>query len=348
MISVIVPVYCVEPYLRKCIDSILNQTYRDYEVILIDDGSPDECGNICDSYANKDSRVRVIHTDNHGLSAARNVGLTESQGDIICFIDSDDWIDPTMLEVMEAKMNETDADLCVCGFWFENDVTKKEYSFDYSICSSSTAIRVLVNEKLNGNVWNKLYRRKLFCEYNSDKSDSQEYDLIRFPEGKNYEDYFILHKLINNANKVVTLNESLYHYRLRRDSITKTYSAKNLLDYADAHFERFYFLQNNKELRDLFSEAEILAEPAKGLSKVWRWWYGCSKNEKIDNLQKLKDLESFIQKNFPLFGYKTWPKHLRIASFFMHSRSGVSFWIIYNLNSLFRILKPKDANNLFI
>ena len=348
MISVIVPVYCVEPYLRKCIDSILNQTYRDYEVILIDDGSPDECGNICDSYANKDSRVKVIHTDNHGLSAARNVGLTESQGDIICFIDSDDWIDPTMLEVMESKMNEADADICVCGFWFENDVTRKEYSFDYSICSSSTVLKTLVNEKLNGNVWNKLYRRKLFSEYDSDKSNHQEDRLIRFPEGKNYEDYFILHNLINNANKVVTITESFYHYRLRNDSITKIYTAKNLLDYAEAHFVRYNFLLNNKDVRDLFSESEILAEPAKGLSKVWRWWYGCSKNEKNENVQKIKEMETFVRKNFPLFGYKSWPNHLRIASFFMHSRSGVSFWIIYNLNGLFRKLRPKDANNVFI
>lgn len=348
MISVIVPVYCVEQYLQKCIDSILNQTYRDFEVILIDDGSPDECGKICDSYANKDARVKVIHTDNHGLSAARNVGLSESQGDVICFIDSDDWIDPTMLEVMESKMNEADADICVCGFWFENDVTRKEYSFDYSLCSSNTALKTLVNEKLNGNVWNKLYRRKLFFECDSDKSNYLKDKLIRFPEGKNYEDYYILHRLIKNANKVVTLTESLYHYRLREDSITKTYSAKNLLDYADAHFVRYNFLLNNKDVHDLFSESEILAEPAKGLSKVWRWWYGCSKKEKNENVQRIKDLEAFIRKNLPLFGYKTWPKHLRIASLFMHSSSGISFWIIYNLNGLFRKLRPKDANNLYI
>lgn len=347
MISVIVPVYKVEPYLDMCIDSILNQTFCDFELIIVDDGSPDECGKICDVYASKDARVRVIHTENHGLSAARNVGLFESQGDIICFIDSDDWIEPNMLEMLEFKMSVTAADVCVCGFWCENGKTKMEYSLDNSIYSSNAALKCLVNGKLNDNVWNKLYRRKIFYDSNSDEIYHKD-NLIIFPEGKNFEDYFIMHKLINNANKVVTLSESLYHYRLRRDSITKNYTAKNLLDYADAHFARFNYLQNNKEICDLFSKSEILAEPAKGLSKVWRWWYGCSKNEKKENIQFIKDMETFVHDNFPLFGYKSWPRHLRIATFFMHSRSQVSFFMVYYLNRIFRRIRPKDANNIYL
>ncbi len=116
MISIIVPVYKDEPYLRQCVDSILNQTYRDIEVLLIDDGSPDRCGEICDEFAKKDQRIRVFHTENKGLSAARNLGLREAKGEYIGFVDSDDWIEPDMYEVLLKRMQETGADISVCSF----------------------------------------------------------------------------------------------------------------------------------------------------------------------------------------------------------------------------------------
>ena len=115
MISVIVPVYKVEPYLRQCVDSILGQTYRDIEVLLIDDGSPDRCGEICEEYAGKDARVRVFHTENNGLSSARNLGLREAKGEYIGFVDSDDWIDPDMYEILLRRIEESGTNVSVCG-----------------------------------------------------------------------------------------------------------------------------------------------------------------------------------------------------------------------------------------
>ena len=114
-ISVVVPVYKVEPYLRKCLDSIVNQTYRDLEIILIDDGSPDNCGRICDEYAERDARIRVVHQENSGLSAARNAGLKLVSGSYIGFVDSDDWIEPDMYSYLLGNALEYQADIAVCS-----------------------------------------------------------------------------------------------------------------------------------------------------------------------------------------------------------------------------------------
>ena len=121
MISVIVPVYNVEPYLRKCLDSIVNQTYRDFEILIIDDGSTDGSGRICDEYAEKDSRIKVFHTENRGLSCARNLGLAEAKGEWIGFVDSDDWIEPDMYEVLIRRAEETGADVVECSHYKELD-----------------------------------------------------------------------------------------------------------------------------------------------------------------------------------------------------------------------------------
>ena len=348
MISVIVPVYGVEPYLRECIDSILNQTYRDFEIILVDDGSPDECGTICDEYANQDDRVRVFHTENHGLSAARNVGLIEARGEAISFIDSDDWIEPNMLEMMEMKLKETRADLCICGFWIENGALQKEHHFGKDDYSGITALKALIEGRINDNVWNKLYRRELFYNSNSDDDFANEKtdDMLLFPEGKNFEDYYVMHRIMIKAKRVEIITESYYHYRMRLDSITRNYSAKNLIDYAEAHFERYFFLQQDNSVKNQFSESVIMAEAAKGVSKVWRWWYGCNDKEKRENSVKLKEMETFIRSNCPLFGYYSWPFYLRLSSFFMHSRGKISLFILYHLNGAYRKMRPDKVNIL--
>ena len=122
MISVIVPVYDVALYLRQCVYSIMNQSYADLEILLIDDGSPDQCGEICDEYVKQDNRVRVFHTDNRGLSAARNLGIRESNGNYIAFIDSDDWIEPDMYECLLRRAEETGADVVECGVYREYSI----------------------------------------------------------------------------------------------------------------------------------------------------------------------------------------------------------------------------------
>lgn len=203
MISVIVPVYKVEPYLRQCVESVLNQTYRDLEILLIDDGSPDRCGEICDEYARKDNRVRVFHTENRGLSAARNLGLREARGEYIGFVDSDDWIEEEMFEVLLKRIEETGADISECGVWFV--YPKRTVEADGLLEKAFTkeeALAALIFNNLKSFAWNKVYRKDLW-------------DGIFFPEGHVFEDVATTYKIILGAGKVASITRCLYHYRRR-------------------------------------------------------------------------------------------------------------------------------------
>lgn len=325
MISIIVPVYKVAPYLRQCVESIINQTYRDLEILLIDDGSPDECGEICEEYKNRDNRIRVFHTENRGLSAARNLGLQNAAGDCIGFVDPDDWIEPDMYAVLLRGLEE--ADISVCGY----ESGAQRVQLTKAMYTGADSLKALIDEKFNNNVWNKLYRRKLF-------------DDVLFPEGKNYEDVAVMHRIVGNAKAAVVETTVLYHYRVRPESITKTYTAKNLMDYADAKLGRYYFFRNVQP--DLFWEKKekLLLFAMNGISKVWRWWYGCKAEEKRQYDEEIKVLQAFRKENIPLFGFCSWPFSMRLSAVFMYSRSSISFAVLYGMNQLFRTLWPKKGN----
>lgn len=212
MISIIVPVYKVEPYLRRCVDSILAQTYTDFELILVDDGSPDNCGAICDEYAAKDSRIRVIHQENGGLSAARNAGLDVAAGEYITFVDSDDLLLDTYLEMLFDTIHTKGADISVCDIIkFSNDEQLKiESDNQTSVATMSGRDACASIYKMDGIVpvmaWGKLYKRELF-------------DGIRYPVGKIHEDDATTPKLLYNAKSVVLISNQLYLYRQREGSI---------------------------------------------------------------------------------------------------------------------------------
>lgn len=331
MISVIVPVYRVAPYLRQCVESIINQSYKDLEILLIDDGSPDECGEICEEYKKKDSRIIVFHTENRGLSAARNLGLTAAKGEYLGFIDSDDGIEPDMYETLLKRMEDTNADISGCGFWTEYPFATKKSQIQETVYEGEELERGLIDGKISNYVWNKLYRKSLFQN-------------ISFPEGRTFEEIASMHKIISEAGSVADIADLKYHYRIRPESITKTYTAKNLMDYADAHLDRYFFFK--EEMNNLFLEKheEILGFVTNGISKVWRWWYGCSSEEKIQYSGRIKELHQFTRENIPLFGYRSWPGSLRISAFFMHSNSNLSFAVLYALNQVFRKLWPEKAN----
>ena len=181
VISIIVPVYKVESCLRQCLDSICAQTLREIEIILVDDGSPDNCGKICDEYAARDSRIRVIHQKNGGLSAARNAGIAVARADILGFVDSDDWIEPDMFALLYHDLVKEEADIAVCGkFCHKNGTVTPLGDGTYCVLSGCGAIRMLYQQDGVGRVvWNKIYRRSLFDE-------------IRFPVGRIYEDNFVI------------------------------------------------------------------------------------------------------------------------------------------------------------
>lgn len=212
-ISVIIPVYKVEEYLRQCVDSVLNQTYTNLEVILVDDGSPDNCPDICDRYKEKDNRVIVIHKENGGLSSARNAGLEIATGEIISFIDSDDWIRLESFEQMIIAKIQTGANI-VCCDWISTDGTneyektslKKQYGVIHT--GESIAKEMLLG-RIGSYVWNSLYDRE--CWEN-----------IRFPVGRVFEDLAVTFFAFEKSERVVFIDSPLYSYRINNNGITRS------------------------------------------------------------------------------------------------------------------------------
>ena len=244
LISVIVPVYKVEMYLKRCIDSIVTQTYSNIELILIDDGSPDNCPQICESYKEKDSRIVVIHKKNEGLSAARNKGLDIAHGDYITFIDSDDWVSTEYLSKLYSSIKETNADIAIVNHKQVTDFPVKLSKKNRTIrlFSRQEALFELIARQNQPFVIScgKLYRKELF-------------NAIRFPTGKCHEDEFTSHLLINKVSRIVYSDRTLYFYYQRPDSITRE---NHILDAIDAFENRLNFtIENN--LKDLISFAAI-------------------------------------------------------------------------------------------
>lgn len=212
LVSVIVPVYNVKNYIEKCINSIINQTYRNLEIILVDDGSKDGSGVICDIYSKKDSRIKVVHKKNKGLSSARNVGLKNSHGNFCLFVDGDDYISPTMVKTMVKKIGNSD--LIICNYKKVEKNGKEWYQQDQKIINDKN-ISYKQFWKLfydGGNsvvltvTWNKLYRRNIFRN-------------LEFPIGKIHEDEFIIENIVERCKEIKLIHDTLYYYVQRVDSI---------------------------------------------------------------------------------------------------------------------------------
>jgi glycosyltransferase involved in cell wall biosynthesis len=230
-ISVIVPIYNVEKYLGRCIDSIINQTYTNLEIILVDDGSPDRCPYICEEYAKLDHRIKVIHKKNGGLSSARNAGINIATGDYIGFVDSDDYIDVHMYEVLLQACLNQQCKLAVCRIQhFKGDrfVDKIRTCNTYKKMTNKEALWELqgADGELFCVAWNKLYHKKLFHE-------------LRYPEGKINEDEFVTYKAIHQAGSIAICESPLYFYfQENSESITKNKKYFTCEDIFEAFSER--------------------------------------------------------------------------------------------------------------
>ena len=244
LISVIVPIYKVEKYLNRCIESIVNQTYSNLEIILVDDGSPDNCPQMCDEWAVKDSRIKVIHKENGGLSDARNSGMNLATGDVISFIDSDDWIDLKAFEVMLNVMQKKNSDIISGGVKWVNEngeLLRKASVETYEILNTNDAMKELLHDgKLKQHVWNKLYRRKVI-------------ENIPFEKGKYHEDVFWSYQVIGQSKNISVIPDSFYNYFQRSDSIMgERYSLKRL-DALDAMQLRCEYIKIH--FPDLFDDS---------------------------------------------------------------------------------------------
>ena len=210
-VSIIIPVYNVQVYVERCLDSILAQTYTDFEVICIDDGSTDESGKLCDDYQKRDSRIRVYHIDNHGVSYARNYGLSLAQGVWYCFVDPDDWVEPDYIDRMYCLANQEQCDIVACGidktYEFTTGIREKEEQI-YKFTSREECIRNYIcgGNSLHGLVWNKLYRAEKFKE-------------IRFDENlKVNEDCMYTYEIMSGCERACLTTMKLYHWYMRKDS----------------------------------------------------------------------------------------------------------------------------------
>ena len=226
IISVIVPVYDVEPYLRQCVDSILAQTFQDFELILVDDGSPDNCGKICDEYALKDNRIHVIHQSNGGLSAARNAALdwmfANSSSSYLTFIDSDDWVHERYLERLYKEMDKRKPSICASDFAYVSDSAEELHTASSEVGGSEIPTEKFWCDKLGAvSACCKLYSKDLFTT-------------LRFPIGKLFEDGMLMPFVIFQVPSVTHLDSPLYFYRMRENSITHQKWSPLKLDYCDA------------------------------------------------------------------------------------------------------------------
>lgn len=227
LVSVIVPIYRVEDYIRQCIESILRQTHKNLEIILVDDGSPDGCPAICDEYAKTDDRIKVIHKKNGGLSDARNAGLEIASGEYIGFVDSDDWIKPDMFEYLLQGICGYGADISYCN-WINVHETWVDYQNEQidKVYTAETALNELFFDRLKNFAWNKLYKAELW-------------NGVRFPAGRTFEDILTTYKLFEKAVRIAILKEPKYCYRIRQNSITNELGIGNRWSIYTAIIDRY-------------------------------------------------------------------------------------------------------------
>lgn len=249
LISVIVPVYKVEKYLNKCVESIIRQTYDNLEIILVDDGSPDNCPIMCDLWAKKDHRIQVIHKQNGGLSDARNAGLNIARGELISFIDSDDWIEQDFFQSLYYALSKNDADIAECATSYDTEdgkLLRVREEAPNSLLDHKEALRRLVLEDgVYQTVWNKLYRYEIISG-------------IDFKVGKCNEDDFWTYKVLDKGKSLAIVGKPLYHYLQRSTSIIGVGYNLHRLDGLEARFQRMQYLQKYDELNKLARQQFIM------------------------------------------------------------------------------------------
>ena len=317
LISVIVPVYNVEKYLRRCIDSILNQTYQNLEIILIDDGSTDNSGAICDEYIKKDNRILVIHQENKGLAGARNSGLDIAKGKYIGCVDSDDYIHPEMYERLYNLIVSTNTDMAVCGY-------HPIYSSDYKLYPMGDAdIEIHTNteamEKLYEpfcqiywvEAWNKLYSRWIF-------------DKIRYPEGINFEDNYIYHRILETVKTIVYTHERLLYYYQREDSIMRENYSLKKLDELKSYEDRAKFFEQKGY--DYLKEKAYIAWLER-LTSHYEKLYSLENTDKYRKSIKIQVKEILTQQQW-LKKYKK--LYFKFKLFLLFPK--LYFWLRYQVN----------------
>lgn len=288
IISVIIPVYNVEKYISRCIDSVLAQTYNSLEIILVDDGSTDNSGNICDEYAKRDERIKVIHKCNGGLSSARNEGMKYASGELVAFVDSDDYIEPTMYQTMMNYLIKSQADMAICNICFVDEEGTEVAGFEhinmfgvnsYLVVEKEEIMKQLTEKDLLTVVqWNKLfYREKIMnCQY---------------PEGRYHEDVYVIHKQLFNCDRIIYINDKFYNYVQRNNSIMHMETNKMIEDAIEGYEDRINFFEQKKLIEAKGKAIECLLNYIK-----WKVEIQCRNQVPFDHIWLIKKFKDEIDK----------------------------------------------------
>ena len=297
LVSIIVPVYNVAPYLREALDSVVNQSYKDLEIIIVDDGSTDGSASICEGFASSDPRIKLIHQPNKGLSGARNTGLEHATGDFVAFVDSDDSISPLFIETLVKAMESSSSSIAICRYSIiytsgsMNGIAASSVfpSMAAGVFERAEALKLLVEEKISVHVCNKLFRREMLSD-------------ISFPEGHVYEDAVPAFKLFDKAERVVLVDESMYNYRQRTDSITSSVSIDKINDCILAHNTVSEFIRNNWS--DIIPEAVYLKKHQRIVTFLILSYITLIKSGSVDKALE-RELRSLILKTKREVGINT-------------------------------------------
>ena len=280
LISVIVPIYNVEKYLDKCVDSIINQTYKNLEIILVDDGSPDNCPQMCDDYAKKDSRIRVVHKENGGLSDARNAGMKVATGEYISFIDSDDYISLDFYETLFQTMIDNDSDIVECSVVkFYEDNNFDEYNDDLKVTNYETvdALDGLISENpFKQHVWNKLYKSSVALD-------------IPYAVGKLNEDEFWTYQVFGKAKKVTRINKTMYYYFQRNGSIMGNGYNIRRLDALEGKMNRQAYIEKNFPILTTKAKVDLYGSCMFAYQSVLKFMSGNDKKKACKIIRDYKN-----------------------------------------------------------
>ena len=333
MISIIIPVYNVQPYIRQAIDSVINQSYRELEILLVDDGSTDGSAVICDEYAVKDSRVRVIHQKNAGLSCARNVGLDAATGEYIAFLDPDDAFHKDMLALCMEAIRESRSDITECRVL----LTYESGTLDLDRLSGSEGLRgraytgtealhLKVRGRIRNNVWNKLYVRSIW-------------DGLRFPPGQNYEDRDIILKIISRCERYYVLEAPLVMHRKRGDSISGTHNLKNISDYILGSRNYMQFITDHTP--ELFTYEDLCYAGTTMMDSFIKLYYGHLADKGSESESCTRILEEQINSYESRLDMKNCSFRTKAGLFVFHHMPAATGRVIYLCYSFFKKIYKK-------
>lgn len=284
LISIIVPIFQVKLYLDRCVESICNQIYSHLEIILVDDGSPDNCPAMCDAWAEKDPRIKVIHKQNGGLSDARNAGLTVASGACIAFVDGDDYVEATYIEDMLACMERTKADIVECGVLYVDKnaqvLRTRSVPVELTLNRTEALKKLILEDGVYQTVWNKLYRREVIMG-------------LSFEVGRHHEDDFWTYQVFDRSNHMTVLPNLLYNYLQHKNSIMGNGYTLKRLDGLEARYRRMQYLQKYEELAAL-TRQQLLMD--------CMWHYQCTLKylRKKDQKQALIFIKEIIKSIAPM------------------------------------------------